>query len=67
VKSFGANILCSVCQAQPYPDPGSGFRETFSLTRVSDVWFCEQHLPPKHLKHRPKKAQGDPKGEESSS
>jgi hypothetical protein len=45
MKSFGAKIFCSVCQAQPYPDSGSGFRETFSLTRVGGEWLCDEHRP----------------------
>jgi hypothetical protein len=46
MKTFGANIFCSVCQAQPYPD-NPAIRETFNLTRVGDDWFCEEHRPPK--------------------
>lgn len=42
-KVFGAGIFCSVCQAQPFPDPGSGLRESFDLQCVGDRWLCEQH------------------------
>jgi hypothetical protein len=47
VKSFGANIVCDVCQAQPHPDPGSGFRETFDLVKIDGAWRCELHRPAK--------------------
>ncbi len=47
MKTFGARIVCCECNAQPFPDPGSGFRESFNLTRVGDDWFCEEHMPPK--------------------
>jgi hypothetical protein len=45
VKTFGASIFCRECNAQPYPDPGSGHRETFDLAKVDDVWCCEEHRP----------------------
>ena len=45
MKSFGANIVCHQCNAQPHPDPGSGFRESFDLVKVGNDWFCEQHRP----------------------
>jgi hypothetical protein len=45
VKTFGANIYCSICRAQPYPgDPG--VRESFDLQRDGDEWRCELHRPP---------------------
>ena len=47
MKSFGASIFSSVCQAQPFSDRRSGFRESFDLVKVGDVWCCEEHRPPK--------------------
>jgi hypothetical protein len=44
MKSFGANIFCGVCAAQPFPD-NPAIRESFNLTRIGDDWFCEQHRP----------------------
>ena len=46
MKIFGAGIRCEVCSAQPYPDDPS-IRETFSLTKVADAWYCEEHVPSK--------------------
>ena len=48
MKTFDAYIVCCECQSQPFPDPGSGFRETFDLMRVGDAWFCERHRPAGH-------------------
>ena len=46
-KTFGAGIFCRECSAQPHPDPGSGFRESFDLLCIAGEWFCELHRPPK--------------------
>ena len=43
MKTFGANIRCSVCDAQPWPDNPATTRETFDLARIGADWFCEQH------------------------
>jgi hypothetical protein len=47
VKTYGAQIYCHVCHAEPFPDSGSGFRGTFDLVKVGDVWCCELHRAPK--------------------
>jgi hypothetical protein len=44
VKSYGANIRCSVCGAEPYPDDPTT-RETFELKRYACGWRCERNLP----------------------
>jgi len=46
-------ITCAVCGARPYPAPGSGIRETFSLLKQTPggkpapegegEWRCEHH------------------------
>lgn len=50
-KIFGANIVCRVCGAQPYPCCEL-VRETFDLVRVNPAtgrpseigeWRCERH------------------------
>ena len=54
MKSYNAGIYCQTCHAEPWPDPGSGFRETFSLIRLGPnglpadspapgEWRCEEH------------------------
>jgi hypothetical protein len=46
MKTYGANIRCSVCDSEPWPsDPA--VRETFDLLRIGGSWFCELHRPPK--------------------
>lgn len=50
MKSRGANVFCSVCHAEPYPDDPSTTRETFDLIHVDDAWFCEQHRPAKQMR-----------------
>jgi hypothetical protein len=42
-KSYGAGIFCSACHSEPWPDPGSGARETFDLLRIIGEWRCELH------------------------
>ena len=64
-KSYGVGIYCAACHAEPFPDPGSGYRETFDLLCIDGEWLCEQHRKP--LKQQPRKAQGEPKSVESSS
>lgn len=44
-KTYGANIRCSVCGGEPWPDDPAT-RERFDLTRVGDAWFCEKDRPP---------------------
>jgi hypothetical protein len=46
-KTFGVGIFCRECSAQPHPDPGSEFRESFDLLCIAGEWFCELHRPPK--------------------
>jgi hypothetical protein len=53
-NTYGAGIFCSAalqsgepCHAEPYPDDGSGFRETFDLLCVDGEWRCELHRLPK--------------------
>jgi hypothetical protein len=43
LKSYGADIFCSVCHAEPFADPPT--RETFDLLKIGDAWFCERHRP----------------------
>lgn len=52
MKSRGANIFCSVCHAEPWPDDPA-IRETFDLQRVDDGWFCELHRAPRKRTPRP--------------
>jgi hypothetical protein len=44
-KSYGAQIFCRVCHAEPFPDDPATTRET--LPRVGGDWFCERHRQPK--------------------
>jgi hypothetical protein len=65
-KIYGAGIFCGIYHAEPFPDPGSGYRETFDLLRTTGEWRCELHRSSKPLKQRSRKAQGEAKSEESS-
>ena len=62
MKTYGANIVCCVCGAQPYPD-GPTIEERFDLMRLDDAgrpsespnagqWFCGLH----YLARTPRKA-----------
>lgn len=42
MKTRGANIFCSVCRAEPWPDDPA-IHETFDLRLVNGEWRCEQH------------------------
>jgi hypothetical protein len=57
VKSYGANICCSVCSAEPWPSDPT-VRASFDLRRFAangepaaspaeGEWRCELHRPPK--------------------
>lgn len=59
-KSYGAQIFCSVCHAEPFPDNPATTRETFDLLRIGGDWFCERHRPPKNV---PKTSTPAPAGE----
>jgi hypothetical protein len=56
MKVYGAHIYCCICHAEPWPEPGSGYREDFGLRRLNDdgrpaaspakgAWYCREHAP----------------------
>jgi hypothetical protein len=49
MKTRGANIHCSICSAQPFPDDPA-IRESFDLLRADGDWFCELQRPAKKVR-----------------
>ena len=44
MKTRGANIHCSICSAQPFPDDPA-IRESFDLLRADGDWFTRASPP----------------------